>query len=65
MGVQQTGIIRAINRPTGGLDREYEMFFGNEMRAGELGTRLKFDYGKTTDGKAISAPPKLPAPPQK
>jgi hypothetical protein len=57
-----TALIRAIQRGTG-LDREYETLFGSEQRAGEFQTRLKFDFGKTADGKAKTAPPKLPAPP--
>ena len=64
MGTPQTGILRAIQRRTG-LDREYETFFGNAMQAGELATRLKFDYGKDANGKTKTAPPKLSAPPQK
>lgn len=62
LGVAQTALLRAIQRGTG-LDREYETLFGSDQRAGELQTRLKFDYGKTADGKAKTAPPKLPAPP--
>jgi hypothetical protein len=62
---QQTPILRAIQRPAGGLEREYESIFGSEMGAGQLGTRLNFNYGKTADGRAINAPPKLPSPPQK
>ena len=63
-GVTQTGILRAIQRRTG-LDREYETFFGSEAGAGQLGVRLNFNYGRTADGRAITAPPKLPAPPVK
>ena len=62
LGVPQTPIVRAIQRRTG-LAREYETIFGSDAQAGELATRLKFDYGKTADGKVKTAPPKLPAPP--
>lgn len=62
MGVPQTGVLRAIQRRTG-LAREYETLFGSEMQAGELGIRLKFDYGKAADGKVKTAPPKLSAAP--
>lgn len=61
---QQTAILRAIQRPTGGLDREYEGIFGSEVGAGLLAVRLGFDYGRAPDGRAIHAPPKLPPPPR-
>ncbi len=59
MGNQQTGVMRAIRSPQWqqAMQREYELFFGSEARAGELGTRWKFTY----DGK--TAPPKLAAKP--
>lgn len=59
---QQTAILRAIQRPTGGLDREYEAIFGSDVGAGLLAIRLGFDYGKTPQGRAIHTPPKLPPP---
>lgn len=67
MDNQPTSILRSIRQPMWrqALERDYEMFFGNTARAGELALRWQFDYGKTADGKPITAPPRLPAPPSK
>lgn len=67
MDNQPTSILRSIRQPMWrqALERDYETFFGNSARAGELALRWQFDYGKTADGKPITAPPRLPAPPSK
>lgn len=62
---QQTPIIRIIQRGGAGLDREYESLFGSDIGAGQLATRLSFNYGRTPEGRVIHAPPKLPVPPSK
>ena len=62
LNIQKTGILKAIQRKVG-LEREYENIFGDRLRAGDLGTLYKFDYGKDASGKAITEPPKLPNPP--
>ncbi|MCE5184611.1 MAG: hypothetical protein LLF76_00605 [Planctomycetaceae bacterium] len=59
----KTGIKTAIQRKTG-LEREYETLLGNRMMAGELATKLRFDYGKDASGKAITAPPEIGALPE-
>lgn len=62
LNVPQTGIFRALQRKVG-LDREYETIFGDRLRAGDLGTLYKFDYGKDASGKAITEPPAIGEPP--
>jgi hypothetical protein len=58
----KTRIVDVLRRGTG-LEREYEALFGDRMRAGQLGTTYKFNYGKDASGKAMTAPPKLGPPP--
>lgn len=58
----KTGTLSALKSKRG-LDREYETLFGDRMRAGQLATQFKFDYGKDASGKSITAPQELgPAP---
>ncbi len=45
------------------LENEHDFLLGTAARAGELLTKLDFDYGKDADGRPITAPKKLPAPP--
>lgn len=57
MGIQ-TGILVSLRRKSG-LEREYELLFGDRMRPGQLSSTYNFDYGKDGSGKAITAPPEL------
>lgn len=61
LNVSQTGVLIALKQKRG-LDRVYEKIFGDRMRSGDLAAIYKFDYGKDATGKAITEPPKLPAP---
>lgn len=58
LNVPQTGVLRALQRGVG-LDREYETIFGDRLRAGDLGTLYKFDYGKDNAGNPITEPPSI------
>jgi hypothetical protein len=42
---------------------EYDQLFGSEAKPGELVAKLKCDFGKSEDGKALKVPKKLPAKP--
>lgn len=57
----QTGILRSLQQKRG-LDREYEVLFGDRLRSGQLANLFKFDYGKDESGKPITAPEELPPP---
>lgn len=57
----QTGILNALKQKRG-LDRIYETLFGDRLRAGELATAFKFDYGKDASGKPVTQPPVLSVP---
>ncbi len=57
MGIQ-TGVAKALQSNTG-LERQYEMLFGNRQIAGEFGARFNFDYGKDAAGKALTTPAEL------
>ena len=57
MGIK-TGVMQAL-RTKRGLEREYEVLFGDRMRSGQLAEKFKFDYGKDASGKPITAPPEL------
>ncbi len=45
------------------IDKVYEALFGSSDKAGELSTRMNFDYGKDSSGKSLVCPRPLPAPP--
>lgn len=62
LNVTQTGIFRALQRKVG-LEREYETIFGDRLRAGDLATIYKFDYGKDSAGRPITEPPSIGQPP--
>lgn len=44
--------------------KTYEALFGASGKAGELSSRMTFDYGKDDSGKSLVVPRSLPAPPQ-
>jgi hypothetical protein len=46
------------------LMEEHNRLLGDETRAGQLPTMLKFDYGKKPDGSSRTAPLTLPEPPE-
>jgi hypothetical protein len=46
------------------LMEEHNRLLGDETRAGQLATMLKFDYGKKPDGSSRTAPLALPEPPE-
>jgi len=60
----KTGILTSLKRKTG-MEREYEVLFGDRMRSGLLAEKFKFDYGKDASGKPITAPPELGPIPEK
>ncbi len=62
LNVPKTSVPKAIQMNRG-LEREYETIFGDRLRLGDLSTLYQFDYGKDASGKAVTEPPKLPAPP--
>lgn len=45
------------------IDKVYEALFGSSGKAGEISTRMNFDYGKDSSGKSLVSPRPLPAPP--
>lgn len=45
------------------IDKVYEALFGTSGKAGELSTRMNFDYGKDGSGKGLVVPRSLPTPP--
>lgn len=63
LNVPQTGVLRAIQRQVG-LEREYEMIFGDRLRPGDLATTFRFDYGKDASGRSITAPPEIGSVPE-
>jgi len=64
-GMPQSVIKRAIeNNDYTALLLEHNRLLGDEMRAGKLGLRLNFDYGKTSSGAGRTAPLVLPEPPR-
>jgi hypothetical protein len=46
------------------MDKDYEFLFGTEDRAGELASRLNFNYGKNGSGKVLVSPSALPPAPK-
>jgi hypothetical protein len=46
------------------MDKDYEFLFGTEDRAGELASRLSFNYGKNGSGKVLVSPSALPPAPK-
>jgi hypothetical protein len=46
------------------MDKDYEFLFGTEERAGELASRLSFNYGKNGSGKVLVSPIALPPAPK-
>ncbi|OQY06170.1 MAG: hypothetical protein B6I25_04435 [Planctomycetales bacterium 4572_13] len=63
MGIK-TGIFTSLKRRAG-MEREYEVLFGDRMRSGLLAEKFKFDYGKDASGKPVTAPPELGPIPEK
>jgi len=64
LGRPQSTIKRAIEKKSlSSLQREHDSLLGSNIRIGELGRRLNFDYGKSPGGRAITAPKTLPPPP--
>jgi hypothetical protein len=57
MGIK-TGILASLKRKMG-LEREYEVLFGDRMRSGQLAEMFTFDYGKDASGKPITVPQEL------
>lgn len=57
MGIK-TGILPSLKRKMG-LEREYEVLFGDRMRSGQLAEMFNFDYGKDASGKPITVPQEL------
>jgi len=65
LGTPQSSIKRAIeNHDYTGLLDEHNKLLGDETRAGQLPLKLKFDYGRDTDGSKRIAPVVLPKPPR-
>jgi hypothetical protein len=63
--MQQTVIKRAVERGDyTALLQEHSRLLGDKTRAGRLGLKLKFDYGKTSNGVKRIAPLALPAQPK-
>lgn len=59
MGIR-TGILQALRtKNITAVKREYEVLLGDRMRLGQLADTFKFDYGKDSTGKPITAPPEL------
>jgi hypothetical protein len=50
----------SMNKP---LAEDYDLLFGSNGQAGELVTKLNFNYGKDGSGKALIVPKPLPSPP--
>jgi hypothetical protein len=65
MGAPQTVIKRAVERRDyTALLEEHSRLLGEKTRAGRLGLKLKFDYGKTSGGAKRIAPLVLPKQPR-
>ncbi len=65
MEVPQTVIKRAVERRDyTALLEEHSRLLGDKTQAGRLGLKLKFDYGKTSDGAKRIAPLVLPKRPK-
>jgi len=65
LGMRQTVIKRAVERGDyTALLQEHSRLLGDKTRAGRLGLKLKFDYGKTRDGVKRIAPLALPEQPR-
>jgi hypothetical protein len=65
LGMSQSAIKRAIEKKDiDSIVREHDSLLGSAVRMGALGRKLNFDYGKSSSGRAITAPEKLPSPPQ-
>ena len=65
LGMPQTVIKRAVERGDyTALLQEHSRLLGDKTRAGRLGLKLKFDYGKTSDGVKRIAPLALPERPK-
>ncbi len=66
LDMSRSGIKRAIEKKDlSVLQREYDTLLGSTVRVGELGRELNFDYGKSSSGRPITAPQKLPSPPER
>jgi len=64
LGRPQSTIRRAVEQKDYSLLlQEYNRLFGDEIRAGELASKLNFDYGTDPSGKKRIAPLALPDPP--
>lgn len=65
LDVPQSIIQKAIEQgDVTSLLLEHNRLFGDETRAGELASKLGFDYGKTSNGGKLTTPPALPWPPK-
>ena len=65
LAVPQMTIKKAVERDDYmGLLEEHSRLLGDKTRAGQLGIKLNFDYGKAADGSKLIAPLSLPAPPE-
>jgi hypothetical protein len=66
LGGQQTAIRRAIERNSlAALSDEHNKLLGSETTAGQLPSKLGFDYGTMDNGTKRTAPLALPDPPRK
>jgi len=65
LGRPQSTIRRAVEQKDYSLLlQEHNRLLGDEIRAGELASKLNFDYGPDPSGKKMVAPPTLPDPPR-
>ena len=65
LGVAQSVVKSAVEENDYvSLMQEHDRLLGDETRAGQLPSKLGFDYGKKPDGKRRTAPLVLPDPPQ-
>jgi hypothetical protein len=66
LGAPQSIIKKAVERDDyAAIVVEHNRLLGDAKQAGELSSKLNFDYGTTSDGRKRTAPPPLPAPPPK
>jgi hypothetical protein len=65
LGRPQATIRRAVeNNDLAELQKEHNRLLGDAATAGDLVTKLKFNYGQNPDGGSRSSPLALPAPPK-
>ena len=66
LGTPRANMKKWIERKSAvALKSEHKSLLGDSSQAGELATRLNFDYGKDSGGGAITAPLELKQPPAK